>query len=73
MAFSGNLDAKTLGGSGFASQRTTEDGIWDLCEYQGIELFVKPQGCEGMILTSSNSCKFGPTSCPFKTEIGFID
>ncbi|PWW78902.1 NADH:ubiquinone oxidoreductase complex I intermediate-associated protein 30, partial [Tuber magnatum] len=52
-AFSGNLDTKTLGGTGFASQRTTGECIWDLSEYQGIELFVKP----GSIKTYSFNIK----------------
>ncbi|KAF1975060.1 NADH:ubiquinone oxidoreductase complex I intermediate-associated protein 30 [Bimuria novae-zelandiae CBS 107.79] len=37
--FHGNLDIKTLGGAGFASQRTTtEDSTWDLSDYDGILL-----------------------------------
>ncbi|EGP91528.1 unnamed protein product [Zymoseptoria tritici ST99CH_1A5] len=39
--FHGNLDIKTLGGAGFASQRTTgEDQEWDLSDYAGIEICV---------------------------------
>ena len=39
--FRGNLDIKTLGGAGFASQRTTsEDRSWDLSAYDGIHLEV---------------------------------
>merc|ERR1712029_806112 len=39
--FHGNLDIKTLGGAGFASQRTTGDERkWDLSQYAGIELQV---------------------------------
>ncbi|KAJ5220066.1 hypothetical protein N7468_009270 [Penicillium chermesinum] len=39
--FKGTLDITTLGGAGFASQRTaTEDGRWDLSEYDGIELKI---------------------------------
>ncbi|KAI5840847.1 complex I intermediate-associated protein 30-domain-containing protein [Morchella snyderi] len=38
--FSGILDTTTLGGAGFASQRTTEERIWDLAPYAGIELVV---------------------------------
>ncbi|KAI5369493.1 Putative complex I intermediate-associated protein 30 [Septoria linicola] len=39
--FRGNLDIKTLGGAGFASQRTTgEDREWDLSKYAGIELCI---------------------------------
>ncbi|KAF2120626.1 complex I intermediate-associated protein 30-domain-containing protein [Lophiotrema nucula] len=37
--FHGNLDIKTLGGAGFASQRTvSEDGSWDLSGYDGIKI-----------------------------------
>ena len=39
--FHGNLDIKTLGGAGFASQRTTgDDRSWDLSTYDGIHLDV---------------------------------
>lgn len=39
--FQGNLDIKTLGGAGFASQRTTrEDRNWDLSGYDGILLDI---------------------------------
>lgn len=39
--FRGNLDIKTLGGAGFASQRTTgEDRSWDLSFYDGLELGI---------------------------------
>jgi len=37
------LDTKTLGGAGFASQRTTGDGngqTWDLEGYDGIQLTI---------------------------------
>ncbi|KAJ4296572.1 hypothetical protein N0V90_006618 [Kalmusia sp. IMI 367209] len=35
--FHGHLDIKTLGGAGFASQRTTaEDNTWNLSDYDGI-------------------------------------
>lgn len=41
--FHGNLDIKTLGGAGFASQRTTgTDRIWDLSGYDGLELILGP-------------------------------
>jgi len=37
--FHGTLDTKTLGGAGFASQRTTgDDRSWDLSDYDGIHL-----------------------------------
>ncbi len=40
--FHGNLDTKTLGGAGFASQRTTgEDRNWDLSSYDGITLDIE--------------------------------
>ncbi|KAI1007451.1 hypothetical protein K3495_g765 [Podosphaera aphanis] len=40
--FQGNLDIKTLGGAGFASQRTTaENEAWNLAGYEGISLDVK--------------------------------
>ncbi|KAF1989396.1 CIA30-domain-containing protein [Aulographum hederae CBS 113979] len=39
--FYGNLDIKTLGGAGFASQRTVStEKTWDLSEYDGIEIRV---------------------------------
>ncbi|PBP16671.1 CIA30 family protein [Diplocarpon rosae] len=39
--FHGNLDIKTLGGAGFASQRTTgEDRNWDLSKYDGLVLDI---------------------------------
>lgn len=39
--FHGILDTTTLGGAGFASQRTTaNDKIWNLSAYRGIELIV---------------------------------
>ncbi|KAL5336352.1 NADH:ubiquinone oxidoreductase intermediate-associated protein 30 [Aspergillus crustosus] len=38
--FKGNLDTSTLGGAGFASQRTTSEEIWDLSSYDGLELDI---------------------------------
>jgi hypothetical protein len=39
--FHGNLDIQTLGGAGFASQRTKEDDRdWDVSSYDGIEIIV---------------------------------
>jgi len=39
--FNGTLDIQTLGGAGFASQRTTgEDREWDLSEYAGIQISI---------------------------------
>lgn len=40
--FQGNLDIETLGGAGFASQRTTgEDRNWDLSKYDGVLLDIE--------------------------------
>lgn len=40
--FSGNLDIKTLGGAGFASQRTTgENRHYDLSKYEGLVLDIE--------------------------------
>ncbi|CAN9223174.1 unnamed protein product [Alternaria alternata] len=42
--FHGNLDITTLGGAGFASQRTTgEDRTWDLSAYDGYTLTLKDE------------------------------
>ena len=38
--FHGNLDIETLGGAGFASQRTTTHQCWDLSKYDGISLHL---------------------------------
>nr|POE54916.1 uncharacterized protein c9e9.15 [Quercus suber] len=39
--FHGTLDIKTLGGAGFASQRTTDDDRkWDLSDYAGVQIAV---------------------------------
>lgn len=44
--FRGTLDYETLGGAGFASQRTvTEEFVWDLSEYDGIELVIERADC----------------------------
>lgn len=41
--FHGNLDIETLGGAGFASQRTVgNEQIWDLTGYDGIGLHIVP-------------------------------
>ncbi|CAI7571118.1 unnamed protein product [Penicillium glandicola] len=41
--FHGNLDIETLGGAGFASQRTVgNEQIWDLSGHDGIELHTAP-------------------------------
>ncbi|KAJ5549014.1 hypothetical protein N7513_006248 [Penicillium frequentans] len=50
--FSGNLDIKTLGGAGFASQRTSgEDRTWDLSDYDGIELVLDGRLMDGKFYT----------------------
>ncbi|QIX01408.1 hypothetical protein AMS68_006925 [Peltaster fructicola] len=42
--FHGNLDIETLGGAGFASQRTTgDDRSWDLSDYVGIQLNISKE------------------------------
>jgi hypothetical protein len=38
--FHGTLDITTLGGAGFASQRTTRSASWDLSAYSGIRLLL---------------------------------
>ncbi|KAL4869543.1 hypothetical protein BDV12DRAFT_167579, partial [Aspergillus spectabilis] len=38
--FIGNLDINTLGGAGFASQRTTDNRNWDLSAADGLELHI---------------------------------
>lgn len=49
--FHGNLDISTLGGAGFASQRTTEEiGPWDISGYDGLEITVDPRS-DGKIYT----------------------
>ncbi|KAJ5116211.1 hypothetical protein N7456_000559 [Penicillium angulare] len=50
--FHGTLDIKTLGGAGFASQRTTGDNRnWDLSLYDGIELVLGPSDGKTYTLT----------------------
>lgn len=50
--FSGTLDIKTLGGAGFASQRTSgEDRTWDLSGYDGIELVLDGRLMDGKFYT----------------------
>ncbi|KAL4805770.1 complex I intermediate-associated protein 30-domain-containing protein [Aspergillus unguis] len=44
--FSGNLDIKTLGGAGFASQRTTDDRSHDLSSFDGLELDIDTEGSD---------------------------
>ncbi|KAL4862216.1 hypothetical protein BDV12DRAFT_203254 [Aspergillus spectabilis] len=38
--FKGNLDTTTLGGAGFASQRTIYEKTWDLSGFDGLELDI---------------------------------
>ena len=48
--FYGELDIKTLGGAGFASQRTvTEDSSWDLSGYAGIQLDIAKGDSESVL------------------------
>lgn len=50
--FRGHLDIKTLGGAGFASQRTTgDDRQWDLSGYDGVELDIKKSDKKRYTLT----------------------
>ncbi|KAK5948525.1 hypothetical protein OHC33_010421 [Knufia fluminis] len=50
--FCGNLDIDTLGGAGFASQRTTGgDRHWDLAQYDGIDLVFDPAGTDDKTYT----------------------
>jgi len=45
--FHGTLDIDTLGGAGFASQRTTGDEReWDLSSFEGIEIDVVDGDCK---------------------------
>lgn len=45
--FNGTLDTKTLGGAGFASQRTTgDDRKWDLSDFDGIEIVFDADKCD---------------------------
>ena len=49
--FYGELDIKTLGGAGFASQRTvSEEKTWDLSDYAGIQLEVAKGDSESRVL-----------------------
>lgn len=49
--FHGILDISTLGGAGFASQRTTSEiGPWDISAYDGLELTIH-QGFDGKLYT----------------------
>ncbi|GFF26005.1 uncharacterized protein C9E9.15 [Aspergillus lentulus] len=47
--FNGHLDITTLGGAGFASQRTTDDLSWDLSDTDGLDLDIA--GSDGKVYT----------------------
>ncbi|GFF34522.1 uncharacterized protein C9E9.15 [Aspergillus udagawae] len=47
--FHGHLDITTLGGAGFASQRTRDDLFWDLSDADGLELDTA--GSDGKVYT----------------------
>ncbi|KAF7155957.1 hypothetical protein CNMCM6106_007869 [Aspergillus hiratsukae] len=47
--FHAHLDITTLGGAGFASQRTTDDLSWDLSDADGLELGIA--GSDGKVYT----------------------
>ncbi|PKX96416.1 CIA30 family protein [Aspergillus novofumigatus IBT 16806] len=47
--FHGHLDITTLGGAGFAAQRTTDDLSWDLSDADGLELGIA--GSDGKMYT----------------------
>ncbi|KKK26312.1 hypothetical protein ARAM_001564, partial [Aspergillus rambellii] len=53
-AFQGNLDIETLGGAGFASQRTTGERCWDLSAYDGLELNIDEADSKLYTLTLKN-------------------
>ena len=57
--FRGNLDIETLGGAGFASQRTVGDEqIWDLTGHDGVELHIGPS--DGKLYTFSLTDEIPP-------------
>ena len=70
--FNGELDIKTLGGAGFASQRTTGDRTWDLSEHAGIVLDVTESDCEWSCDTcmhaGSSSDPAGESLMPHKAD-----
>ncbi|KAL4743808.1 complex I intermediate-associated protein 30-domain-containing protein [Aspergillus similis] len=49
--FKGHLDTRTLGGAGFASQRTTGDRSWDLSSYAGVELDIDTANSDTKLYT----------------------
>lgn len=52
--FHGDLDIKTLGGAGFASQRTVDDLSWDLTKYDGLYVKVGKSDGKKYTLTLKN-------------------
>ena len=52
VAFHGHLDIDTLGGAGFASQRTIgDDRRWDLSSFDGIEVSIDPSQSDHNVYT----------------------
>lgn len=52
MRFSGILDIDTLGGAGFASQRTESDNrCWDLSPFAGVEVSIDPSQSDDKVYT----------------------
>lgn len=50
--FYGHLDISTLGGAGFASQRTARAiGGWDVSAYDGVEICVDHERSDGKVYT----------------------
>ncbi|KAL3435932.1 complex I intermediate-associated protein 30-domain-containing protein [Aspergillus tetrazonus] len=49
--FTGHLDTRTLGGAGFASQRTTGDRSWDLSSYSGVVLDIDTANSDTKLYT----------------------
>ncbi|KAL4979893.1 complex I intermediate-associated protein 30-domain-containing protein [Aspergillus desertorum] len=49
--FNGHLDVRTLGGAGFASQRTSGDRNWDLSPYAGVELDIDTANSDSKLYT----------------------
>ena len=62
--FYGTLDIETLGGAGFASQRTTgDDRKWDLSKYAGIQLDLA-KGDSMFLITKTFPCSICAPSVP---------
>ena len=50
--FTGHLDIDTLGGAGFASQRTSrDDRHWDLSQFEGIQITIDPSQTDDKMYT----------------------